>query len=284
MREQPLHFGADGALVGVLTEPYGQGAGDDTAFVFLNSGILHRVGPNRMYVTLARELAANGAWAFRIDLAGIGDSPPRGGAGSLVDQWIDDVRAAMDCLQRLRGIERFVLVGNCSGAAIALVAAAADARVSGAVLVNLQGPRTHLRYYVRLLLTRGAAWRRIFSRTVRARDLVRALRGSISGWGRANRRTPQSAVDVKAALQQLESRGASLLLAYCSWDPGLDYHRVTLSRLLRDHMAPSRVHTEIIPGMNHDFSLLAGQERLRRIVLRWAHRDRRLALASARWG
>ena len=44
--------------------------------VLLNAGIIHRIGPNRLYVQLARRLASRGHAVLRFDLAGIGDSEP----------------------------------------------------------------------------------------------------------------------------------------------------------------------------------------------------------------
>ena len=42
--------------------------------VIFNAGAVHRVGPNRMTVTLARRLAAMGLPSLRFDLEGLGDS------------------------------------------------------------------------------------------------------------------------------------------------------------------------------------------------------------------
>src|SRR5689334_7177370 len=79
--EEPLHFGEDGRLFGILTMPTAQAhsMGDVPVFVFLSAGLLHRVGPARLHVRLARELARMGFSSFRVDLAGIGDSRKRSG-------------------------------------------------------------------------------------------------------------------------------------------------------------------------------------------------------------
>ena len=61
--EEPIYFGAGGRLTGILTQP--RSLRDESRalprFVFLNAGLLHRVGPNRLYTFLARELASRGA-------------------------------------------------------------------------------------------------------------------------------------------------------------------------------------------------------------------------------
>ena len=70
MNERALTFGDERHLVGILTEPAPSGRGGEEGLaeaggedlrpgvVFLNSGILHRVGASRIYVKLARRLAA----------------------------------------------------------------------------------------------------------------------------------------------------------------------------------------------------------------------------------
>ena len=75
MTEQVLLFGTNRCLVGMLTEPEkSQVPADLPAFILFNAGLLHRVGPNRLHVTLARRLARRGFPVLRFDFSGIGDS------------------------------------------------------------------------------------------------------------------------------------------------------------------------------------------------------------------
>jgi hypothetical protein len=72
MNEEAVLIG--GSLVGILSRPP---AGVDPAMpgvLLLNAGRIHRVGPNRLYVAIARRLAAMGFAVCRFDLSGIGDS------------------------------------------------------------------------------------------------------------------------------------------------------------------------------------------------------------------
>ena len=66
-----MRFGPDEQLVGILTHPE---AASSTAVTILNAGVLHRIGPHRLHVLLARRLAELGFHALRLDLGGIGDS------------------------------------------------------------------------------------------------------------------------------------------------------------------------------------------------------------------
>ena len=81
LMEEPWQFGAGGRLVGILTMPSvpPRNAQELPVFVYLSAGLLHRVGPYRLHVHLARELAQMGFTSLRVDLAGSGDSPRRPG-------------------------------------------------------------------------------------------------------------------------------------------------------------------------------------------------------------
>jgi dienelactone hydrolase len=141
LKETPLYFGPSHSLFGILTEPPpgADAARSDTAVLMLNVGGNYRIGPNRLYVRMARQLARQGWRAFRLDLAGLGDSPSRGAPplvkGYFSDDAPADVSAAIDRLAA-EGCKRFFLVGICSGSYVAFQAALADPRVTGQVLMN----------------------------------------------------------------------------------------------------------------------------------------------------
>jgi hypothetical protein len=114
--EQAARFGADGHLFGILSRP-AAGAGKP-AIVLLNAGSIPHVGPHRLYVRLARELARAGHPVLRFDFEGIGDSILRGPGREnhpYVARPVEDIRAALEYLRR-EGCASFALVGLCSGA------------------------------------------------------------------------------------------------------------------------------------------------------------------------
>ena len=63
--ERIVAFGPGDRLSGVLT---GQPKADGEVLVLLNAGTMPRVGPFRLYVDLARQLAARGGAVFRLTL------------------------------------------------------------------------------------------------------------------------------------------------------------------------------------------------------------------------
>ena len=76
--EQTFLFGDAKSLVGIVTDPAtGNGRAERPAALLLNAGLTYRVGPNRLYVKIARALASQGLVTLRFDLSGIGDSRAR---------------------------------------------------------------------------------------------------------------------------------------------------------------------------------------------------------------
>ena len=116
VRETLCRFGADRHLFGVLSQP---AAGTDRpAVIMLNAGSIHHVGPSRLYVRLARELAQDGIASLRLDHEGLGDSVLRADGVEnepYAASAMDDLRAAIALLQE-HGHRRFILLGLCSGA------------------------------------------------------------------------------------------------------------------------------------------------------------------------
>jgi pimeloyl-ACP methyl ester carboxylesterase len=137
LTEEPLQFGEGGRLFGILTVPRAlpRNGQELPVFVFLSAGLLHRVGPSRLYVHLVRDLAQLGFSSLRVDLAGVGDSPGRPGLTnqqSVAADFGEIVGVLEACLGRLR----LVLAGLCSGADNAVRLTATDRRVVGMVLLD----------------------------------------------------------------------------------------------------------------------------------------------------
>lgn len=198
-----LRFGPDRMFFGAFTKP--AEATPRTALLFLNSGYDHSPGWGRMVTGFARALAGEGLASLRMDLAGIGESRLWPGQPEQVlysDRQKDDVKAALDWLLSQDGIEKVLLVGRCSGAYLALVAAEADGRVSGAFLVNSRrlvwNPEEDVEAALREPLQTLSTYRR---KMVDRQMLRKALSGELSLARAAGRlfRALHSAADKKLA-------------------------------------------------------------------------------------
>ena len=139
--EEPLVFGSPHRLFGVLVRPAADRIKPGPAIIMMNAGTVHRIGPHRLYVPMARELAELGFNVLRLDLSGIGDSPVAQGDENLCypATGIADCQQAMDLLTSKIGAKRFILAGLCSGADIAFQLGVKDRRTAGVVMMN---PRT----------------------------------------------------------------------------------------------------------------------------------------------
>jgi alpha-beta hydrolase superfamily lysophospholipase len=147
LAESVVLLGPRRSLVGIHTPPAVPAAREPGTFVvILNAGIIHRVGPNRLHVELARAIAASGYSALRFDLSGIGDSRPRADTLPPLEAALADVREAVDSLSKERGATRFVLIGLCSGANLSIISASTDERIAAVGLIDPYIPRTR-RYY-----------------------------------------------------------------------------------------------------------------------------------------
>ncbi|MCC9644840.1 alpha/beta hydrolase [Rhodopirellula sp. JC740] len=166
--EQAVVFGSHHHLVGVYHQP-AQSIDAKTAAIFVTPGMLHHVGPFRLHVDLARTLGCRGLASFRFDLSGIGESLPVGSRGQSIERATDEIRQAIDWLQREHGIEQVILFGLCSGADDSLHAAVRDPRVSGVVAMDACGYRTG-RFWIHRVghyasrLVSARAWKRMLGR------------------------------------------------------------------------------------------------------------------------
>jgi pimeloyl-ACP methyl ester carboxylesterase len=277
--ERGLRFGRAGNLVGVLTRPSHEVGTRVPTVVFLNSGIIHRVGANRLYVRLARALAREGIPSLRFDLSGVGDSGPhRDEPGLSLTEIIQrDIQDAFAWLVA-EGAEQFVPIGLCSGADNAFYALTRDERVPGAVLLDPFVFRTwgfYLRYYGPRVLRPDVWWRIATGRSARVRKLVHGMRRRFAGSASSAAAAQSPAGSrptrevMRAQWRSLVSRDARVLMLFtaglqerCNYReqffdafPGLDFGEC--------------VQVEYFADADHTFSRECMQVRLEQVLLSW---------------
>lgn len=138
VREEGVFVDAARHVFGVATSP-ATSPPSGRGFLLLNAGAIHHVGPNRLYVALARRWAGAGHLVLRMDIAGIGDSPTRAGRRSNVVYSLDamgDIAEAVRWMRRERGVRDLVAIGLCSGAYHAMRSALAGHDVDGFIGIN----------------------------------------------------------------------------------------------------------------------------------------------------
>lgn len=141
-------------LFGLASLPEKGVASNAPAMILLNAGLMHRPGPFRLYVDLARRVASRGMMTFRFDQAGVGDGPSVRRDAPHEDQVAENVSATMDALTKQYGVKSFVLAGLCSGALDSHRAALRDDRVRAIVMLDGYAYKTQA-FYKQLLIKKA---------------------------------------------------------------------------------------------------------------------------------
>ncbi len=294
--ESVFTSGANKELVGILCRPSQSGQPPKPGIIFLNAGNTHHVGPNRIYVTLSRALARKGFPCVRFDFSGLGDSLSKRDGRRFRDYAPLEVRQVLDDLVKSHGMRRFVVVGICGGADIAVDAACDDGRIVGAVLINgafLDGEafagayqrasrRTLARFYRRRLLS-PLAWARLVSlRSGFWRILVRTMRhglGRLHRGVRAEHRTPMK--EAKSKWVAMAERGMEVLMIFAEGSIFRDMFLHETSQAIRAVYRPDNLQVVMQEGADHTFTLLTSQRTLKESVLQWLGRITRKGIQIA---
>ena len=252
--------------------------------VMLNGGATSHIGPNRMYVELARRWAARGYCVLRLDLAGLGDSATRPGEnGNEVypPGALDDVSAAINFLRLEFAVENVTLAGLCAGAYHALRSAISGLHVNTVLLVNpltfywKQGSKLsdlqdaevvrNPGIYAEKLLS-YASWRKVMGGRVNLwRVMMIFFRRGLMTVGSSARdlsrllkiRLPQ---DLGWELQSLASRGVRIVFLFARGDVGMDLLRMQGGSAVKSIGDRCRVH--VIDGADHIFSQGVARDKL----------------------
>jgi pimeloyl-ACP methyl ester carboxylesterase len=280
MREKAAQFGEWRTMTGIVTEPPA-GTAPATAFVFLNAGVVHRVGPNRLHVTAARRLADDGFLSVRFDLSGLGDSEARRDTLPFDQAAVREVRDVMTEIEREYRVSRFVLAGLCSGAVAAFRGALADDRVVGAVLINPQGfvqsaewqahvvGRAQARRYWSQKVFRAESWRRALTGRSNYRHLIEVVKRRTVAAFRPPSAVAQVARGLSTEFQRLTERGVRIMLACSEGDLGIDYLNIILGEGF-DRLQASTLRTVLLPAGDHSLTFPVTQERFFAALHAWA--------------
>ena len=283
MKEHVLLFGKTRSLVGLLTEPDPSHKQSDVpAMLILNAGLLHRVGPNCLYVKLARCLAQHGFPVLRFDFSGIGDSLVDNSAISFAERALYEAREAMTLLTDKMKIQNFVPIGICTGADVAFALAVHDNRVVGAVSINgsLQdsdidqetsrqiGTRIQFRYY-RKQLFNPKSW----SRFVTGKSNLWAILASTVNVLRPREHTtkkPSASIENMKTMGDLHDRGVNLLAIFSEGSSAWDLANFAFGGDAKKLTKFKNIQLEYVQRCDHVFTPLWSQDRLLHVVHQWA--------------
>jgi pimeloyl-ACP methyl ester carboxylesterase len=297
MIEKAVQFGSFHTLIGVISEPDLPGDKQLPVVILINAGLIHRVGPNRVYVKLARKLANQGLIVLRFDLSGVGDSLPRPDHMPVEQFTIDDVVQAMDFLNSTYACERFVLIGHCAGAYHSIRTAAQDSRVTGVVMINPDGgeaewvdydrkrklARYYENYYLKTTLADPNRWKRFINGQVSYRNVVNNILRNVI-WSRMSgiifrlkqrfstptpSPTDGKLYSIEAILTKLTDLNIQMMLIYSENSTGLERFESIPKKIISRLKTSGKLVLSVIPGADHIFSPLTTQAQLLATIQQW---------------
>ncbi len=284
-----IDAGPGATLFGVMCRPAGvpeAPARAGPAVLMLNAGSVHAIGPNRLWVRLARRWAAQGVRVLRVDLTGIGDSAARADAEDNVVYSLhamDDVAAALNHLRTREGVTTCHVMGLCSGAYHAFKAATAGLGVDSALMVNpltyswVPGtPLTEIRDHAvislgnryRALLLTWDPWRRFLRgdldlRAISAvgrRAVVRGI-GLRLRWMARWLRLPLKD-DLAYELRRAADAGIALRFVFATDAPGHTLLVQHSGAALAAALERGDASVTLVPDADHTFTRRAARDRL----------------------
>ncbi|WP_269583994.1 alpha/beta fold hydrolase [Roseibium sp. Sym1] len=293
VKEELVRFGPDDMFFGVFAQP--ESGSPRSAVLILNSGYDHSIGWARMAVGFARQLAANGSAVLRVDLAGIGESrywPGQPGQVLYSDRQVDDVSAAIDWLTERLGVTRVILSGRCSGAYLALLAAARDERVNGAFLINprrlvwdpdedvdqaIREPIQTLETYSRKMFDRETA-RRVLSGEINPVSAARKVATALSRKAdmlfapvlRPLSKHHRLSSVLGKRLAALNERGVPVQLVYSEGDRGLGELGLWFGQDRKGLSKYSNVTVGFIADADHNLTPLKARAEAQELLLEFA--------------
>lgn len=297
MVERIIKFGRDSSLVGILTEADRQ-LEKGLCVIISNSGLIHKPGPNRLSVKIARSLAMAGIHSFRFDFSGTGDSLLSTAIKDTLSTNILEIKAAMDKITQLTGIGQFALYGLCSAADVSFRASLEDHRVSCLILVDgfyhsrevmdaiypEAARRCSIRYYkknlfsarrwVKLLSGKSKALNRVrvgnALRSVNLRTLKRIGRAVFAMREQKTADTPAPLIHPEAGKwKSLVDRKVAINLIYSEGSPYIDLYNLKLAPVLKDYRRSNRLDFHYIRNADHTFTPVWSQSLLTDLICNW---------------
>jgi pimeloyl-ACP methyl ester carboxylesterase len=267
--QRVISFGENGRLSGILESDKDAQFRSAMPVLLLNAGIVHRVGPHRLNVKIARALAKKGHPSLRFDLSGLGDSAASPAGRGFEDQAIWDVQTAGDKLCEETNSEQIAIIGLCSGADNAFRTAIIDERFRAICLLDpwaYASPGAKFRY----LLSRATDPRAVLRRLSRPLDTIyRVSRGGTNQHESEPERGRPPAEEFGRQLEYLLHRGVSVRIVYS----GAERLRLTSpAQFYKTFEAFDLRHglqVDVCPDVDHTYTQLSAQTWLVEHLLEW---------------
>jgi uncharacterized protein len=249
--------------IGVLTPSSGT-----TGVVIVVGGPQYRVGSHRMFVHIARFLAARGYPVLRFDTRGMGDSTAEFPGFTGISP---DIASAVDAMCREAACERVILLGLCDGASAAAMYGYTDARVVGLSLINpwvrtVEGEsRARLEGYYGRRVLQPKLWKDLLTGELNVLRSVRELFAVLR-----DARSTQTESFITEMQKGLTRFPGSVQIALSGDDlVALEFEHLAKTADWERIIRAGRVQVDRFPSADHTFSGDGQISRLCRAVAQW---------------
>ena len=276
MNETTVVFGEHKHLLGSLTQPDSPIAtpshgSSKIGCVLMCAGVIHRIGPHRINVKLARALADLGLPSVRMDLAAVGDSRPPPTDTAYDEQAVTDLRAGIDLLEQKFQVTHVLMAGLCSGAVYGFMTALKDERVSGLYMIDgyaYPTPRTKRERYLQR------------ARQLSPSDLARSLRARIGRSEAVSAPPAQAAPDyglshppideTAGRLNRLLDRGVNIAQLFSGSILQHYNYDAQFAEAFDAYPGIERIQSEYAPHIDHTMTSIAAQREMIARITAWA--------------
>jgi len=281
--ETVIVFGDNNQLNGILTAP--DIYKSDAAVLLLNSGSLHRVGPQRLYVNIARDLGLAGFLSLRFDFSGLGESFAIETNLPFKEQLKHEISWAMSYISSHKNIHKFIIIGICSGAETAFHFALNNPSIVGCIPINgiyLEGDeyvsvidnaleRTKVRYYKKNALNLSR-WIKLLtgkSKVLSNRKLL------VSKFKHLLTNQTSKVIEQKSEPQilnrhrQAYNSKTKLFYIICEGSVAFDLFELLLKDWFKKENTSDHFKIKILADTDHLFTLSYSQSILRHEILDW---------------
>ncbi len=266
MTETAITFGLDNGFMGVLSEPEGNAIEESPILIILNSGQVHKIGPFRLSVDVARTMQKEGYTVLRFDLSGIGDSKMRIQKGE-EDLAVVDVQIAMDYLYENYGIARFVLMGLCSGSDNSHRTAVVDDRVIGFINIDGYGYR-NINYYINFYGRRLCSLKFLkckLTSLLKKNNENKEESNQANAYGREFPSVEQVAIEFSI----LSARNVKMLYIYTNGVEEYYKYKEQLRDVFSSVNFKNNLELEYHPYANHTYSWVNSRKRVVNKIVDW---------------
>lgn len=274
--ERPVFIGPNELVFGVLARPQAARP-SGRSILLLNAGSIHHIGPNRLYVQLARAWAAAGHEVLRLDISGIGESGVRDGQEENVvysAHALEDVEAAVRFFRDRRSSD-VRPVGLCSGAFFAMKTGGVEG-VSGFVAINplaFDQPPPGPTDYPKARVARDTAryrrslrdvekWKKLFRGRVRMKTAAKTIAQHVATRFVKQARDVSRRLripwknDVGAELSRLAQSSVEQWFVFAGSDPGRYLLRDEAGPVLDALQREGALKIDVIDRTDHTFTAL----------------------------